>query len=133
MKKALLAMFSSIIILLFLLIFFTLYGYAVRYTEICNALEISMKQSISHLQFEEGVPVSEEEWINAFAESIAIQIESQSNLTVKIYEADMEKGLLSAEAILTFQNPIGTKTSVRTGKRTILLEKYIYEEWRNPT
>ena len=124
-------MFSSILILLFLLIFFTLYGYSVRYTEIHNALEISMKRAITNLQFEEGFAVSEEEWTNDFVQSVAIQIESDSNLIVHIYEADMEKGLLSAEAILTFQNPIGNESSVRTGKRTILLEEYTYEEWRN--
>lgn len=124
MKKALLAMFSTIFILIFILIFFTLYGHAVRYTEVSNALELSMKQAIAQLQLDEGRPVTEEDWIADFAESVAIQIDSQSELTVHIYEADMEKGLLSAEAILTFHNPVGTVSSVKTGKRTILLEEY---------
>lgn len=124
MKKALLSMFSIILILVFFLIFFTLYGRLVRHTEICNALELSMKQAMAQLQLDEGGPSSEDEWIENFVQSVGIQIQSQSNLTVHIYEADMERGLLSAEAILTFRNPIGTESSVTSEKRTILLENY---------
>ncbi len=124
MKKALLAAFSSIIIVLFLLIFFTLYGRLIRYNEVTTALELSMKSAITQIQFEKNAPSSEEIWINDFSQSVATQIESKSDLTLHIYEADMQKGLLSAEAILTFQNPIGTESFVTTGKRTILLEEY---------
>lgn len=124
MKKALLAAFSSILIFIFLLIFFTLYGRLVRYTEVSNALAQSMQYSISQLQLAEGFPTSEEAWLEDFAHSLAIQIDSNSDLTLHIYEADLHKGILSAEAILTFQNPIGTKSSVTTKKRIILLEEY---------
>lgn len=124
MKKALLTTFSFITILIFLLIFFSLYGRAIRHTEITNALHLSMKQAISHLQLDEGGPVSKEQWLSTFSDSIASQIQSKSSLTVHIYEADFEKGLLSAEAILTFRNPIGSYSSVTTGKQTIILEEY---------
>lgn len=124
MKKALFAAFSTIIILLFLLIFFTLYGRFVRQTEVSNALELSMKNSMEQLLLGNGAPDSEEEWKNRFLTSVAVQIDSQSDLTVHIYEADMEKGILSAEAVLTFPNPIGTTSIVTTGKRTIILEEY---------
>ena len=86
-----------------------------------------MKHAISQLQFDEGTPVSEENWISDFATSVALQIESNSDLTIHIYEANLEKGILSAEAILTFENPIGTKSSITTGKRIIILEKYIWK------
>lgn len=124
MKKALLATFSLTIILLFLLIFFSLYGRILRQTEISNALTLSMKQSIMQLQVDNGQPSSQEEWTNLFAESVASQVKSNSALTLHIYEANLEKGLLSAEAILTFRNPIGTLSSVTTGKQTIILEEY---------
>jgi len=83
-----------------------------------------MKHAIAQLQVDEGAPMSEESWVNDFIQSIAIQIDSSSDLTVHIYEANLNKGLLSAEAILTFKNPIGTESSVTTGKRIILLEEY---------
>lgn len=97
----------------------------VRYVEIQNALELSMQQAIAQLQFDEGFPISEEVWRDDFVNSIAMQIQSHSELSVQIYEADMEKGLLSAEAILTYQNPIGNKVYIRTGKRTILLNQWL--------
>lgn len=125
MKKALLAMFSIVIILCFLLIFFTLYNHSVRYAEVHNALERAMKQAIAQLQLDEGYPASEEVWITEFADSVAMQIQSHSELSVQIYEADMEKGILSAEAILTYRNPIGSKAMVTTGKRTILLNQWV--------
>lgn len=84
-----------------------------------------MKQAIAQLQYDEGTPVSEDEWTANFVNSIAVQIQSQSDLTVHIYEADMEKGLLSAEAVLTFQSPIGNEISVTSEKRTIVLEEYV--------
>ncbi len=93
--------------------------------ELENALELSMKQAMTQLQFDEGAPISEEEWLKDFSESIFSQIESKSDLTIHIYEADMNKGLLSAEAILTYHNFIGTESSVSTGKRTVLIEGFI--------
>lgn len=117
-------MMSIVLILIFVLIFFTLYGHAVRYTEVHNALELSMKHAMAQLQFDEGGPATEEKWLEDFVQSLSLQINSQSDLTIHIYEADMEHGLLSAEAILTFQNPIGTTSSISTEKRTMLLEEY---------
>lgn len=124
MKKAILAAFHIFIILIFICIFFSLYSRAVRYIEIQNALELSMKQALAQLQVDEGLPASNEDWINRFVESVTTQIHSQSDLTVQIYAADMEKGLLSAEAILSYRNLIGTESSVTTGKRIIILEQY---------
>ena len=124
MKKALLCTFCAIIILLFILITLSLYSRSIRYTEIKNALEISMQQSINQLMADEGSPTSEDEWLNSFVSSISSQITSKSDLEILIYTADFEKGLLSAEAILTYKNLIGTTSSVSTGKRIILLETY---------
>lgn len=125
MKKTLYALFSMLFILLFLLIIFTLQGHAVRHMELENALELSMKHAMTQLQFDEGAPISEEEWLKTFSESVFSQIESESDLTIHIYAADMDKGLLSAEAILTYPNFIGTTSSVSTGKRTVLIEGFI--------
>lgn len=124
MKKALLSAFYCIIILIFTLIFLSLYSRIIRYTEIRNALELSMQQAIAQLQLDENRPSSEEEWLSIFTNSVSSQIQSKSDLEIRIYTADFEKGLLSAEAILTYQNLIGTTSSVSTGKRIILLETY---------
>ena len=83
-----------------------------------------MQQAIAQLQLDENRPSSEEEWLSIFANSVSSQIQSKSDLEIRIYTADFEKGLLSAEAILTYQNLIGSTSSVSTGKRVILLETY---------
>ena len=127
MKKTIFALFNIIAILIFILIFLTLYGKSIRQIEIDNALESSMTYAMELLLFDEGFPMSEEEWKEKFIESLVIQIESNSDLTIHIYEIDLEKGLLSAEAILTFRHPIGTTGTVTTGKRTMILEEYTYE------
>ena len=118
------ATFTATLFLLFLLIFFTLYGKMVRQTEVNNALALSMQYAMEQLLLGEGKPVSTEDWKNDFVQSVAVQIESESELTVQIYEADLSAGILSAEAVLTFSNPIGNTTTVRTGKRTMILEEY---------
>lgn len=128
MKKALLSMFSIILILLFILIFFSLYSRAIRHTEVCNALTLSMQQAMARLELDSGRPASQEEWLKTFVTSLSSQIQSQSELTIHVYAADMDKGLLSAEAILTYHNPIGSLSSVSTGKRTILLEELRLDE-----
>ena len=73
---------------------------------------------------EENTPKNEEEWIIMFLQSLTIQIDSTSELTVKILEADMEKGILSVEATLVFGYIFG-KTGSVTCYRTIILENYL--------
>lgn len=124
MKKALLAVFSGTILLLFILITLTLYGRSIRQTELNNALFTAMQSSMNQLLLEEGRPDTEDAWKAMFIESIATQIESTSDLTVHILEADMEKGLLCAQAVLTFRHPIGTTGSVSTDVLTIILDTY---------
>lgn len=85
-----------------------------------------MKQAIESLIVDEGKPASEEEWKMMFLQSLVSQIESESELTVNILEMDMEKGILSVEAILTFKHPIGTDGAV-SAQRTIVLEEYSIE------
>ena len=60
-----------------------------------------------------------------FIQSLVVQIKSDSELTVHIgSDSDMEKGILTAEAILRFRHPIGTEGTVSTGIQTIILEEY---------
>lgn len=120
------AVFSMLVIIIFFLIFFTLHGRNARQTELDNALNVSMKQSMDALLVEVGRPGSEEEWKMMFLQSLVSQIKSESELTVNILEIDMEKGLLSVEAVLTYTHPVGTEGSV-SAQRTVVLEEYSKE------
>lgn len=127
MKKAILAVFCVLIIIIFILSTFTLYGRAIRQTEINNAMTLSMESAMDMLLLDEGRPETEEEWEAMFLSSVAVQIESESELKVHIIESDMQKGILSAEGILIFKHPIGTIGSVSSGKMDIILEEYTAE------
>lgn len=123
MKNMLMAFYAAIIGLLIILIGFTIHGRSIRQVELDNALKSSMEETMVSLLYEEGGPQSEEEWKSMFLQSLAVQINSASDLTVTFLEADMEKGLLSVEATLTWNHPIGTRGSVSC-VRTVLLEEY---------
>lgn len=123
MKNMLIAFFASLIGILIILMGFTIHGRSIRQVELENALKSSMEEAMTSLLFEEGGPQTEEEWKAAFLQSMAVQINSASELTVIFLEANMEKGLLSVEATLNWNHPIGTRGSV-SSVRTALLELY---------
>ena len=123
MKKVLLGICCFLLILQVLLTIFSISGRAVRQEELNNAFYSSMENAMLMLQVEDGGPQSEEEWKAMFVNSIAVQIESASDLQVHIIYADMEKGLLVAEAVLYFKHPNGAAGSVAVNNR-ILMEEY---------
>ena len=123
MKNMLIAFFASLIGILIILTGFTIHGRSIRQVELENALKSSMEEAMTSLLFEEGGPQTEEEWKAAFLQSMVVQINSASELTVTFFEANMEKGLLSVEATLSWNHPIGTRGSVSC-VRTVLLEEY---------
>ena len=123
MKNMLIAFFASLIGILIILTGFTIHGRSIRQVELENALKSSMEEAMTSLLFEEGGPQTEEEWKAAFLQSMVVQINSASELTVTFFEANMEKGLLSVEATLSWNHPIGTRGRV-SSVRTALLESY---------
>lgn len=125
MKKALFGVFGVIVILIFILIWFTIDGRTIRQTEINNAMYSSMENAMEMLLLDEGKPATQEEWIAMFKQSVIVQIESDSDLTVHVIKSDMDKGYLAAEGILTFRHPIGTIGTVSTGRMDIILEEYV--------
>jgi len=128
MKKMIMAFVASIVIVLIVLIGFTIHGRDLRQTELNNAMNASMKSAMKVLLIEEGGPKTQDEWEQMFVQSLVVQIESDSELTVHIGEdSDMEKGILTAEAVLRFRHPIGTIGTVSTGIRTIIMEEYTVE------
>ena len=128
MKKMIMAVLSVLTIIIFILSLYTLHGRNYRQTEIDNALTASMENAMELLLVEEGGPKTQAEWAQMFVQSLAVQIESDSELTVHIgKDSDMGKGILTAEAILTYRHPIGTEGTVSTGIRTIILEEYEVE------
>ena len=127
MKKVIMAVLSILTILIFILILYTMHGRNYRQTEIDNALTSSMENAMQIL-ITEDKPKTQSEWEQMFIQSMVMQIESDSELVVNIgRDSNMDKGILTAEAILRFRHPIGTEGTVSTGIRTIILEEYMEE------
>ena len=123
MRNILTAFIAALIAVVIILTGFTIHGRSIRQVELDNALKSSMEDAMTSLLYEEGRPETEEEWRTAFLLSLALQINSASDLTVNILEADMEAGILSVEATLNWTHPIGTRGSV-SNTMTVIMEEY---------
>ncbi len=123
MRNMLIAFIAALCALVIILTGFTIHGRSSRQVELDNALKSAMEDAMTSLMYEEGGPQTEDEWKAAFLQYLAIQINSASDLTVTFLEADMEKGILSVEATLTWVHPIGTPGSV-SSVMTAIMEEY---------
>lgn len=123
MKSMLIAFVAALCGIVIILTGFTIHGRSSRQVELDNALKSSMEDAMTSLLYEEGRPRTEEEWKEAFFQSLAIQINSASDLAVTFLEADMEKGILSVEATLNWMHPIGTPGSV-SSTMSVIMEEY---------
>jgi len=130
LKNIIIAFIAALCGLLIILTGFTIHGRDTRQVELNNALKFSMEEAMTSLMYEEGKPQTEEEWKMSFLQSLVVQINSASDLTVTFIEADMEEGILSVEAVLEWNHPIGTRGAV-SDTRTIILEEYIEEDSSN--
>ena len=123
MRNMLIAFIAALCALVIILTGFTIHGRGSRQVELDNALKSAMEDAMTSLMYEEGGPQTEEEWKAAFLQSLVIQINSASDLTVTFLEADMDKGILSVEATLTWIHPIGTQGNV-SNVMTVIMEEY---------
>lgn len=123
MKNMLIAFIAALCGVVIILIGFTMHGRSTRQVELDNALKSSMEEAMTSLMYEEGEPENEKEWKAAFLQSLAVQINSTSDLTVTFLEADMARGILSVEATLTWNHPIGTVGTV-SSTMTVIMEEY---------
>lgn len=123
MKNMMLAFLAALITVVIVLTGFTIHGRSMREIELDNALKSSMEEAMASLLYEEGRPKTEEEWKAAFVQSLGLQINSASDLKVVFIKADMEMGILSVEATLNWQHPIGT-TGSTSCVRTIVMEEF---------
>lgn len=123
MKNMLIAFVAVLCGVVIILIGFTMHGRSIRQVELDNALKSSMEEAMTSLMYEEGNPKNEKEWKASFLQSFVMQINSASDLTVTFLEVDMQRGLLSVEAVLTWNHPIGTVGTV-SSTMTAIMEEY---------
>lgn len=123
MKNMILGVASGIILILLLLCLYTVQGDATRSRESSESIAQAMENAVAKMAKEENGYQSNEEFRAAFIENLLAQIDSKSDVKVKILMSDYEKGLIQAEVTEDYTTPRGDAKSVAC-MRTILLENY---------
>ena len=128
MKNMVIGISAAVVLGLLVLIAYTLHGRSVRQTELDLALSTAMEEALQGLkELEAGQTKDTEEFVEEFLQRFSVQIASRSQVTVHILDVDVERGLLSVEAVSAFRHPIGRMGTV-SRRRTAILEQYRSQE-----
>lgn len=121
MKNIAIGIFSTLTLLLTILIIFSVDGRVQRKIELENALNNAMTVALEGImESKEYAPASNEELIADFEQAFFIQINSMSDINLDYLDVDYEKGLLSVEAVSHFTYLTGAEGSVAVQKSMIL-------------
>lgn len=91
-------------------------------TELEDALSAAVEQSLDNVaNGKEYTLSSKEEFAADIMEAILLQTDSDAEITINVLEADLEKGILSVEAIEKFDY-IGGKKGTVSAKKTAVLD-----------
>lgn len=120
MKNIVIGVCAFVLTGILILTVYTIHGRNIRQEELNRALAQALEQTIAKTgnRHTDG-PKSNEEMTALFLEKFLMQLESNSQAAVHILDADYEKGLLSAEAVLTYQHPTGREGSVSSRQTAI--------------
>ncbi len=121
MKNIIIGISSCVLVGLLILTVYTLHGRSIRQQELDCALASAMENVMERVR--EDTITSDEDMVALLLQEFMMQVDSNSQVTVHILEADYEKGLLSAEAIFTYPHPIGTTGKV-SSRKTVIIESY---------
>lgn len=122
MKNVVMGVMMSIIIALITIIILTTDDRIVRINENNTALAEALDESISVIDTDKYSIADTAQLIADVTQGLLMQIESDSDLTVNVMDADSDKGIVTIEAVQDFKKPTG-KTGQTAATRTILLEK----------
>ena len=104
-------------------IMLTQYGRAVRNNENTNALVNAIDTSLAGVMEQKAYTIANsDEFVSDFLETLLIQYQSDSSITVKILKQDMVKGLLSVEVDEMYIHPNGNTGTVSV-RRTVAFDK----------
>lgn len=106
-----------------IIILLTSYGRSARITEVENGLTEAMESSLKNVMEQKAYKINNsDEFIADFLETLLMQLQSESDVTVHILKQDMKKGLLSVEVIETYAHPNG-ETGTVSVCRTVILDR----------
>ena len=100
-----------------------------RKTESENGLRNAIENTVENLSEnkKDYTVANAEEYVADFMEQLLLELDSNSEVTVEVLEADYEKNLLSIEVTETFTY-INGKTGSVTCKKTIIMDQPVADE-----
>lgn len=128
MKQTAFGMVCMMLITLLLMIVMTIYGRNLRQSETNHTLAEAVDTTMSNLMENQAYSIeSKDAFIADLLQSLLVQINSTSDVTVAILEADEKKGILSVEVTENYKHPNGKMGSV-SAVRTVIFDRTIEEE-----
>ena len=122
MKNVVMGAMMSIIIALITIIILTTDDRIVRINEDNTALANALDESISIIDTDKYSISDTSQLIADITQGLLMQIESDSDITINVMDADRDKGIVTIEAVQDFIKPTGKSGQV-AATRTIILEE----------
>ena len=122
MKNVVMGAMMSIIIALITIIILTTDDRIVRINEDNTALANALDESISIIDTDKYSISDTSQLIADITQGLLMQIESDSDITINLMDADRDKGIVTIEAVQDFIKPTGKSGQV-AATRTIILEE----------
>lgn len=122
MKNVIMGAMMSVIILLITIIILTTDDRIVRINEDNTALANALDESISVIDTDKYSIADTSQLIADISQGLLMQIESDSDITVNVMDADKDKGIVTVEAVQSFTKPTG-KQGQAAATRTVILEE----------
>lgn len=122
MRQMMFGVAAGVIVVLFLGVFIALHGRSLRQNETEQSLESAMEHVMEQIRVEGDQAFADrDEFVAEFIEALLAQIDSDSEISVRVLKADEKKGLLSVEVVETYEHPNGAKGNV-SAQRTMILD-----------
>ncbi len=112
-----------VLMVMFTAIILTIIGRSTRSNENTDALVTAIETSLDNVMRQKTYTINDsDEFAADFLQTLLLTYKSDSDLTVKILDKDMEKGILSVEVDETYSHPNG-KTGTVSVQRTVIFDK----------
>lgn len=119
MKNAVMILVCGILCVLTLAVVMTIGGSMNRRTEIQSNLSSAMEMTVEQMA---NKPDADKAAVTRCIVCMADAMDTDSDITIQVYQADMQKGVLAMKCIENFRHPNG-KAGVTEWERTVICNK----------
>lgn len=128
MKNVILIVINMLIAVLTFAILMTMDARMARQQELTNNLSSVTEEVVENLMQNRNYEITDyQSFIADFVENLAVSLDTDSNIIVKIMKADIEKGILAIEVVEKYQHMNGREGTVSCQK-TVIFNQIVEEE-----